>query len=291
METALIIEDDRDQAEVAAQLLRMRNLRPLIAPTGTEGLELAQTHPLAVILLDLMLPDIHGIEICRRLRSRPETRMVPIIMLTALGGGENRLRGFWVGATSYVTKPYSAQELFDALAAAHAWKDDLHREQVQGEIQVELNSESTFLKEVNTFLEDQFSATPLSTEQVQQMRQAVLEMGQNAIEWGNKSHVEKLVRIRYRVYGDRIEVVIKDQGAGFNPKNLTHAASSDDPLKHMDVREQLGLREGGFGLLISKGMVDEMRHNSVGNEVTLVKRFLPEPPEPSGAVDPRTEPA
>jgi DNA-binding response OmpR family regulator len=271
--------------------MRMRDLRPLIAPTGAEGLELAQTHRPEVILLDLMLPDIHGIEICRRLRSRPETRMIPIIMLTALGGGENRLRGFWVGATSYVTKPYTPHELFDALAAARAWKDDLHREQVQGEIQLELNSESTFLKEVNSLLEGEFSATPLNDEQVQQMRQAVLEMGQNAIESGNKSHAEKLVQIRYRVYRDRIEIVIKDQGAGFNPTALTHAATSDDPLKHMEIRERLGLREGGFGLLISKGMVDEMRHNSVGNEVTLIKRFLPVPPEPTGAVDLRTEPA
>ncbi|HEX8203985.1 MAG TPA: response regulator, partial [Isosphaeraceae bacterium] len=106
MDTALIIEDDRDQAEVAAQLLRMRDLRPIIAGTGAEGLAQAAAQPLEVILLDLMLPDLHGLEVCRRLRARPETRMIPIIMLTALGGGENRLRGFWCGATGYVTKPY-----------------------------------------------------------------------------------------------------------------------------------------------------------------------------------------
>ena len=72
---------------------------------------------------------------------------------------------------------------------------------------------------------------------------------------------------------DRVEIVIRDQGAGFDRSRLAHAASADDPLAHMGVREKLGLREGGFGLLITDGMVDEMRHNASGNEVTLIKRF------------------
>ena len=71
---------------------------------------------------------------------------------------------------------------------------------------------------------------------------------------------------------------------GFRRDTLPHAASYDDPLRHMEVRERLGLREGGFGLLISRGMVDEMVFNEAGNEVTLTKRFppdgVPAPPRP-----------
>lgn len=291
MDTALIVEDDRDQAELAAQLLRMRGVRPILAPTGAEGLQLAREHIPDVILLDLMLPDTNGFEVCRHLRARPETVLIPIVMVTALGSDEHRLRGFWVGANAYVTKPYAAHELYDAVAAALAWKDDLQHEQVQGEIFLELNSSGMFLKEVNSFLENQYAMTPMAPEQIEQMRQAVLEMGQNAIEWGNRDRVEALVRIRYRVFGDRIEIVIRDQGSGFDMKSLPHAANPEDPLMHMDVREQLGLREGGFGLLISRGMVDELRHNNLGNEVTLVKRFLPQRPGPAGGAAPRTDPA
>jgi hypothetical protein len=54
---------------------------------------------------------------------------------------------------------------------------------------------------------------------------------------------------------------------------LPHAAVAGDPFTHLDVREKLGLRAGGFGLLICQGMVDEMRYNDIGNEVTLIKRF------------------
>src|SRR5437868_14171490 len=66
---------------------------------------------------------------------------------------------------------------------------------------------------------------------------------------------------------------MRDQGPGFNRAHLPHAASAEDPFTHRDVREKLGLRAGGFGLLICQGMVDEMAYNDTGNEVTLIKRF------------------
>ena len=105
------------------------------------------------------------------------------------------------------------------------------------------------------------------------LRQAVMEMAHNAIEWGNNHQSDRLVTIRYRVYEDRVEIVVRDQGSGFDLSNLPHAAVPDDPFSHLDVRDKLGLRAGGFGLMISKGMVDELRYTDPGNEVTLTKRF------------------
>lgn len=273
MNTALIVEDDRDQADLAAQLVKLRNFHPVVAPTGHDALSAAARLEPALVLLDLMLPDIDGFDVCRRLRSDAKTRNVPIVMVTALGDDSNRRRGFRVGANAYVTKPYEAEHLYGAIAAAQAWRKSLNSEHVQGEIHVELNSEPIFLQEVNEFLTNLFRDTPLTTEQIMQLRQAVMEMGQNAIEWGNRHKIDKLVRITYRVYDDRVEIRVQDEGPGFDMRNLAHAASPEDPLAHMDVREKLGLRDGGFGLLISRGMLDELRHNPPGNEVTLVKRF------------------
>ena len=95
-------------------------------------------------------------------------------------------------------------------------------------------------------------------------------MAHNAIEWGNLHQSDRLVNITYRIYrrppGDRGS----RPGAGLRPqRRLPHAAVAGDPFSHLDVREKLGLRAGGFGLLICQGMVDEMRYNDVGNEVTL----------------------
>ncbi len=274
MPTALIVEDDPDQAEMAARLLRYRNFDSDIAPTGSAGLAMARSLKPDVILLDLMLPDTNGFDVCRGLRADRETMLTPVVMLTALGDEQNRTKGFRVGANAYVGKPYGAEDLFGAIAAARGWRARMEAGQIRGEIHVELNSEIAFLQEVNDFLMSVSLAIPsFDQPQVFALRQALLEMGQNAIEWGNKHRSEQLVDITYRIHADRVEIVVRDQGSGFDRSRLDHAASADDPVAHMDVREKLGLREGGFGLLITDGMVDEMRHNEAGNEVTLIKRF------------------
>jgi CheY-like chemotaxis protein len=273
MATALIVEDDPDQAEMAARLLRYRQFDSSIAPTGGLGLAMARSLRPDVILLDLMLPDTTGFDVCRGLRGDRETMLTPVVMLTALGDDLNRTRGFRVGANAYVPKPYGAEELFRAIADARAWRERMEARQIRGEIHVQINSEVAFLQEVNDFLMSVTLSSPFNPEQVLALRQALLEMGQNAIEWGNRHRSEQLVDITYRIHADRVEIVIQDQGPGFDRSKLPHAASAEDPIAHMGVREKLGLREGGFGLLITDGMVDELRYNDAGNEVTIIKKF------------------
>jgi DNA-binding response OmpR family regulator len=273
MGTALIVEDHPDQAQMVAGLLRFRNFEPIVAGTGEAGLTLAREHAPDVVILDLMLPDISGFDVCRRLRSDRATMLTPVVMLTALGDATNRMQGFRVGANAYVTKPYGIQDLIDAINAARAWRSNIDRGKLQGEIHVELNSEVTLLQDLNDFLLALCQSTPLTDEQVMHLRQAVMEMAQNAIEWGNQHQSDRLVNMTYRVYAGHVEIIIRDQGAGFDRANIPHAAAADDPFSHLDVRDKLGLRSGGFGLLICEGMVDELRYNDVGNEVTLIKRF------------------
>lgn len=275
MATALIVEDDIDQADLVARLVRLRQFDPVVAPNGEEGLTLAREMKPDVVLLDVMLPDLNGFEICRRLRSDRDTMLTPIVMLTALSDEANRTQGFRVGANAYLAKPYAPDDLFRAIGSARAWRVGMERARMFGEIHVVLNSEIPFLQEVNEFLMSVGRAIPFSAEQVMQLRQAVMEMGQNAIEWGNRHRSDKLVDILYRIHSDHVEIVVRDQGDGFDRAQLPHAASPDDPVAHMDVREKLGLREGGFGLLITGGMVDEMKYNDLGNQVTLIKRFRP----------------
>jgi len=273
MPTALIVEDDPDQARMAAQLLRYRDFESDIAGTGGAGLSMARELKPDVILLDVNLPDTTGFDVCRNLRADRETMLTPVVMLTAMIDELNRRKGFRVGANAYVTKPYGPEELFRGIADARAWRERMEHGQIRGEIHVQMNSEVAFLQEVNDFLMSVTLASPFTHEEVLALRQALLEMGQNAIEWGNRHRSEQLVDLTYRIHADRVEIVIRDQGSGFDRSKLAHAASADDPIAHMDVREKLGLREGGFGLLITDGMVDEMRHNETGNEVTLIKRF------------------
>ncbi|MFT4704761.1 MAG: two-component system phosphate regulon response regulator PhoB [Bradymonadia bacterium] len=108
----IIVEDEQDLARSLSFSLSREGFEPLVAHTGGEGIELALNEPNpALLLLDLMLPDMTGTEVCRRLRSEKKTESLPIIMLTARDDEIDRVVGFEVGADDYVTKPFSTREL------------------------------------------------------------------------------------------------------------------------------------------------------------------------------------
>jgi two-component system response regulator ResD len=108
----LIVEDDLTVAEVVVDYLRHAGLEPRHALDGQSALDLAATWQPDLVVLDLMLPGIGGLEVCRRLRAEqdPQVRL-PVIMLTALGEESDRVRGLEGGADDYVTKPFSPREL------------------------------------------------------------------------------------------------------------------------------------------------------------------------------------
>jgi DNA-binding response OmpR family regulator len=270
---ALIIDDDRQHVEHTIANLRAHGYRVVAARAGIPGLDLARVVLPDVIILDWILPDLDGFEICRRLRSDERTASTPIVMVSSLDDSMYRRRGFRVGANAYLNKPYRPAELLEAVKAARLWRTNLAKSKVRHEVTIELDSETPFLLEVNDFLDELCRLTPLDERQVMHLRQAFLEIGQNAIEWGHSQHTDQLVLVTFRAYEDRVEIVVRDEGPGFDPENLPHAATPDDPTAHIDLREELGLREGGFGLLIARGLVDELRHAGRGNVVTMIKRF------------------
>lgn len=113
----LIVEDEAAQRELLAYNVAAAGYRVLTAPDGEEGLLIAEEDQPDVILLDWMLPGLSGIEACRQLKRKPATRRIPIIMLTARGQEEDRVRGLDTGADDYVAKPYSVNELIARLRA------------------------------------------------------------------------------------------------------------------------------------------------------------------------------
>ncbi|ADO73393.1 response regulator [Stigmatella aurantiaca] len=111
MSHVLIVDDERDLAELIDFNLQAAGFSTRVAATGEAALTAASEHPPHLVLLDLMLPDISGTEVCRQLRSNALTRDVLVVMLTAKGEEADRVRGFEVGADDYVTKPFSVREL------------------------------------------------------------------------------------------------------------------------------------------------------------------------------------
>ncbi len=115
--TVLVVEDEPAQREVLAYNLEAEGFRVSKAENGEEALILVEEYAPDIIVLDWMLPNVSGIEVCRRLKSRPETRGVPIIMLSARSEEVDRVRGLETGADDYVVKPYSIVELMARVRA------------------------------------------------------------------------------------------------------------------------------------------------------------------------------
>jgi CheY-like chemotaxis protein len=101
----LIVDDEDDLRSVLDYNLKAAGYRTVQAATGSAALQRAATHKPDIILLDLNLPDLPGTEVCRQLKAAPSTESIPIVMLTARGGEQDRVLGFELGAEDYIPKP------------------------------------------------------------------------------------------------------------------------------------------------------------------------------------------
>ena len=110
----LLIEDDPRLAEMVSEYLGQAGFRVAVAGSGNEGLERLEREPFDALVLDLTLPDIDGLEVCRRLRARADT---PVLMLTARGDAMDRVVGLEIGADDYLPKPFEPRELLARLRA------------------------------------------------------------------------------------------------------------------------------------------------------------------------------
>ena len=279
MPIALIIEDDPDAGETLASLLEERGWTTLHTLTGEEGLTVARSVDPDMIFLDVMLPDIEGFKICEQLKIDRRTNPIPVVMVTALSAPENRAQGLRVGADAYVAKPYLPIQIDDAIAQGKLHRETIQSKKLDVAIKFDLASQQENLQAVNELFGMVLRNTTLDEHQASQLRTAMLEAGQNAIEWGNKHDLTKIVSIRAEVGDGRIQIDVEDEGEGFNPRQIPHASGNDDdPGAHFAVREMLGLREGGFGLQILRGMMDEVHYNDRGNRVTMIKYLPPHAP-------------
>ncbi len=111
MARLLVIEDEKDIRDVLEYNLRQAGHTVQLAEKGNEGLKLARERCPDLVLLDLMLPDVPGTEVCRALKQDPATRAARVMMLTARGEEIDRVVGFEIGADDYVVKPFSVREL------------------------------------------------------------------------------------------------------------------------------------------------------------------------------------
>ena len=218
-------------------------------------------------------------------RVDPRFLMIPLVRVArrdqvlgeTLGSPEQvplvRVRSDVDAVLSEESSPVGPEALMDVLSETLRILERRRAEGLMAQVSLEFQSDLNVLRGVAEGLLQLQGGVPLSSTQSRHLHLALLEIGGNAVEWGNRFRKEHPVELVWSWWRDRLEIVVSDQGDGFDPRHLPHAAKADDPFLHLEIRQQLGLRDGGFGLLMAQGLVDEFRIERSGRRVVMVKRM------------------
>ncbi|MBP7777827.1 MAG: response regulator [Acidobacteria bacterium] len=271
----LVVDDDRAFRHAVDALLRKAGYATAQVGDGIAALTHLSDQRVDLVLLDIGLPGMNGLEVlaeARRLAAPPR-----IVIITSDDTPEALMASFRGQADRFVRKPITPQRIVEvvkevlAVSAATALPIEVVSATPDW---VELVAPCSLdvADRIQEFVMNLNADVPEDTRE--SVGQAFRELLTNAIEWGGRLDPSQQVRIsclrtkRMRLYR------IADPGEGFDVATLPHAAVSNspsDPLEHARVREGLGLRPGGLGLLISRALVDEVIYNEKRNEVVLVK--------------------
>ena len=145
----LVVDDDKDITQLIQAGLKEEGFRVTSVYTGENALVEIQRNPPQLVILDRVLPGIDGITVCQKIRSRPQTENLPIIMLTSLGKEVDKLVGLGCGADDYVTKPFSVRELVARIKTVLRRSQSSRKSEVlhKGNLRLDITRHQVFLRE------------------------------------------------------------------------------------------------------------------------------------------------
>ncbi len=274
----LVVDDDRFiQSLVAAALSSQYEL--VTAGNGREALEALQRELPDLVLCDVVMPQMDGLECLQRMTDQnPSLR---VVMMTGEITPDTAITSLRHRAFDFLAKPFEVEQLREMVREAleHAGPEEFRvLSAVPHWVEVEAPCSLASARRLTRFLY-QLKAG-LSPETQDEVAMAFRELLQNAVEHGGKSDPNRSVRICYLRLENFIIYRIQDPGEGFRLEEIEHAAVSNppgDPLRHVRVREEKQLRAGGFGLFMTRQLVDEVTYNEKRNEVVFVKYLRRDP--------------
>jgi CheY-like chemotaxis protein/anti-sigma regulatory factor (Ser/Thr protein kinase) len=276
MSTILIVEDDRMTRHVLQSVLNGAGYSTRVASDGVEALEVLQAQHFDLLLLDVWMPRMNGLDLLAKLRARESRPRV--IVMTSDDAPETLLKAVREQAFKYVHKPVQPAELLETIRTALAAPELMPIEVISAkpdwvELVVPCTREAA--ERIQPVMAELDARLP---EEIRESTAyAFRELLLNAIEWGGRLDPNRTVRISLLRTKRMLLYRIADPGPGFNIDDLPHAAISypDEPIAHMQVRMEKGLRPGGFGLMTVRATVDELIYNEKRNEVIFVKYLTP----------------
>ncbi len=245
----------------------------VVAKDGIEALALLKRRRFDLLLLDVWMPRMNGLDVLTSLGTRKHRPRV--VVMTSDDTPETVLKAVRGQAVRYVHKPVAPAALVETVREALAAPEIAPIDVISArpdwvEMVVPCTREAADrIQSVMAHLD-----ADLAPELRESIAYALRELVMNAVEWGGKLDPSRKVRIAYLRARRMLMYRIADPGPGFDIDNLPHSAIShppDDPMAHMLVREEKGIRPGGFGLLMVRANVDELLYNEQRNEVVFVK--------------------
>ena len=271
----LIVDDDPLTHElVIAMLDGPEHYQVDSAHDGKEGLTRLLSCHYDVVLTDLKMPGIDGLTLLSEIQKVcPDTRVVVMTADSTPGVVVQAIRDH---AFSLLGKPLSRPTLVETINSAFispVQPDDIKLVSAKNDwISIELRCKLVIADRLAHFFRELNSE--LTPDERDSVSTAFRELLLNAIEHGGRSDPEQIVNLTYVRTSRSILYYIRDPGEGFSMSHLPHAAVSntrEQPLLHAEVRNQLGIRPGGFGILLTKNFADELIYSEKGNEVILIK--------------------
>lgn len=278
MSRVLVVEDDPQVSTLLRNLLAGAGLETEGAADGASALELIGAGRFDLILLDLGLPDINGLALLDRFNGfNPRPRA---IIVTGDDSPEMVLQANRGQACRYLTKPIDPVRLLEVVREVL----ELHEECPALEVISSRPDWMEFLipctieaaRHCENLLEAARRGIPV--EEAESLGKAIHELLLNAIEWGGRFDPKERVRLACIRTPRMILHRITDPGPGFHFGDLSHAAVNnppDQPAGHHKIRDVMGLRPGGFGILMARAMVDDLVYNEAHNEVIAIKYLEP----------------
>jgi CheY-like chemotaxis protein len=269
----LIVDDDRALRHALSTLLADAGHLVESAADGPEALALLHDRPFDIVLLDIGLPSMSGLDVLERARALAAPPLA--IMMTADDTPQSLLQAVKRHAYRYIRKPFPPNTIVDVVSDVAAPAAALSFEVVSARPEwLELVAPCTLemVDRIQSFVMHLEAKLPEDVREA--VAQAFRELLMNAIEWGGKLDPNRKVRISCVRMKKMLIYRIADPGEGFDIDGLRHAAISNpehDPIRHLVVREEKGLRPGGFGLAMTRSLVDELVYNEARNEVLFVK--------------------
>jgi CheY-like chemotaxis protein len=212
MPTALIVEDEPEANKLLAMLVQLRGYQTESAFDGAQALAKLRESVPDVVFLDLMLPDRDGFDVCRALKASGSTSKVPVIIVTARITADNRIESYGAGADDYVPKPYTPDQIFEALDESYAWRDQVAASKVEGEVVLDGRDDGQTLRRLAHLRRLLLARGGIEPAAIDRISTAIRALWSSVDEWARRSHREQVASLAYSLDDEVLTLTVRDEG-------------------------------------------------------------------------------